>query len=41
MRYLRRLWREERGQELIEYVLLVMLISLTALAAVKTLGKIK
>lgn len=36
---LHRLWQEEQGQDLIEYVLLVSLMSLGAVAAMKTLAK--
>ena len=35
---LRRLWREESGQDLTEYALLVVLISLVAIASMATLG---
>jgi len=34
-----RLWREEEGQDLIEYALLVVLISLVAIASMTTAGK--
>jgi Flp pilus assembly pilin Flp len=33
------LWNEEEGQDLTEYALLVVLISLVATAAMSTLGK--
>jgi len=33
-----RLWREEAGQDLVEYALLVVLISLTATAAMGNLA---
>lgn len=33
-----RLWREEEGQDLTEYILLVVLIALTTLAALSTLA---
>jgi pilus assembly protein Flp/PilA len=35
---LMRLWREESGQDLIEYALLMVLISLAAIAAMKGLA---
>jgi pilus assembly protein Flp/PilA len=35
---LMRLWKEEEGQDLTEYALLIVLISLVATAAMKTLG---
>ena len=35
---LMRLWKEEEGQDLVEYVLLVVVISLTAIAGMKTLA---
>lgn len=35
---LKRLWQEEEGQDLTEYALLLVLISLVAVAAMKTLG---
>jgi Flp pilus assembly pilin Flp len=38
MRTLARLWKEEEGQDLIEYVLLVALIALLGLAGFPTLG---
>jgi Flp pilus assembly pilin Flp len=38
MRTLARLWREEEGQDLIEYVLLVALIALAGLASFPALG---
>lgn len=34
-----RLWKEEEGQDLIEYALLVALIALGAAAAFPTIGK--
>jgi len=34
-----RLWRDEEGQDFIEYALLVVLISLVAIASMKTAGK--
>ncbi len=33
-----RLWREEQAQDLIEYALLVVLISLVAIASMQTVG---
>lgn len=36
---LRRLWKEEEGQDLVEYALLLVLISLVAVATMKTLGQ--
>lgn len=41
MRHMLRLWKEESGQDLVEYALVAMLISLLVVAAVKTLGKVK
>ncbi len=38
MELLKRLWQEEEGQDLTEYSLLLVLISLIAIAAIKTLG---
>ena len=35
---LSRLWKEEEGQDLTEYALLVVLISLVAIASMATLG---
>jgi len=35
---LKRLWQEEEGQDLTEYALLLVLISLVAIASMKTLG---
>ena len=35
---LMRLWKEEEGQDLTEYALLIVLISLVATAAMGTLG---
>jgi len=35
---LKRLWQEEEGQDLTEYALLLVLISLVAVAAMKNLG---
>lgn len=37
MEILVRLWKEEEGQDLVEYTLLLVLISLTAVAALRTL----
>ena len=36
---LKRLWQEERGQDLVEYALLVALIALAATATMNTLGQ--
>ncbi len=36
---LRRLWKEEEGQDLIEYALLVVLISLIAVASLRVAGQ--
>ena len=36
--FLMRLWKEEEGQDLTEYALLLVLISLVATAAMSTLG---
>ena len=33
-----RLWKEEEGQDLTEYALLLVLISLVAVASMKTVG---
>ncbi len=38
MKTLQWLWKEEQGQDLVEYALLVVLLSLGALAAMKTLA---
>jgi pilus assembly protein Flp/PilA len=38
MNILKRLWKEEEGQDLIEYALLVALIALGAAAAFPTIG---
>jgi Flp pilus assembly pilin Flp len=35
---LKRLWQDESGQDLVEYVLLVTLVSLATIAAVQTFG---
>jgi Flp pilus assembly pilin Flp len=39
MDQLKRLWRDESGQDLVEYVLLVTLVSLATIAAVQTFGE--
>jgi pilus assembly protein Flp/PilA len=36
--FLRRLWREEEGQDLIEYALLVALVALAAVTGMKGLA---
>lgn len=38
MKFLIRLWREEEGQDLVEYALLLVLISLVAVAVMRNLG---
>jgi Flp pilus assembly pilin Flp len=38
MNVLVRLWREEEGQDLVEYALLIVLVSMLAVAAMRTLG---
>jgi len=38
MKHLRRLWEDENGQDLVEYALLVVLISLGAVASIRTLA---
>jgi pilus assembly protein Flp/PilA len=35
---LKRLWRDEEGQDLVEYALLIVLVSLAAAGTLKTLG---
>ena len=35
---LKRLWKEEEGQDLTEYALLMVLIALVEIASMKTLG---
>jgi pilus assembly protein Flp/PilA len=39
MNIIKRLWQEEEGQDLVEYGLLVVLISLFAVAAMSSLAK--
>jgi Flp pilus assembly pilin Flp len=39
MRSVRRLWIDEGGQDLVEYALLVVLISLAAVASMNSLAK--
>ncbi|MGA3294801.1 MAG: Flp family type IVb pilin [Candidatus Acidiferrales bacterium] len=36
--FLLRLWKEEEGQDLIEYALLILLIALVAVTTLKPLG---
>jgi Flp pilus assembly pilin Flp len=36
--FLMRLWREEEGQDLIEYALLILLIALVAVSTLRPLG---
>ena len=38
MNVLRRVWSDEEGQDLVEYALLVFLISVAAITILKTLG---
>lgn len=38
MKHLLRLWEEEQGQDLVEYALLVVMISLGAVASMKSLA---
>jgi len=38
MQTLKRLWNDEQGQDLTEYALLVVLISLVAIASMQTMG---
>ncbi len=38
MKHLMRLWKEEEGQDLVEYALLITLISLALVATMKTLA---
>ena len=38
MNTLLRLWKEDQGQDLVEYALLVVLISMGALASMRTLA---
>jgi pilus assembly protein Flp/PilA len=38
MNLMKRLWKEEEGQDLVEYALLVVLISLAAVTAMKGLA---
>ncbi|HZT71785.1 MAG TPA: Flp family type IVb pilin [Terriglobia bacterium] len=38
VKLLKRLWREEEGQDLTEYALLLVLIALAAVAVMGTLG---
>lgn len=35
---LKRLWRDDRGQDLVEYALLLVLIALVAAAAIQGIG---
>ncbi len=37
--FLLRLWREEEGQDLVEYALLLVLISLIAVTSITTVGR--
>lgn len=38
MQAFKRLWREEKGQDLTEYALLLVLVALVAIASMNTLG---
>jgi Flp pilus assembly pilin Flp len=38
-RFTRRLWQDEKGQDLTEYALLLVLISLVATASISTIGQ--
>ena len=38
MNFMKMLWNEEEGQDLVEYALLVVLISLAAIVAMKNLA---
>jgi pilus assembly protein Flp/PilA len=38
MNLMKRLWKDEEGQDLVEYALLVVLISLAAILAMKNLA---
>ena len=38
MNFLTRLWKEEEGQDLVEYGLLLALITLLAIASLKSIG---
>jgi pilus assembly protein Flp/PilA len=38
MNTLKRLWKEEEGQDLVEYGLLLLLVALVAVASIKTIG---
>jgi pilus assembly protein Flp/PilA len=38
MNFMKKLWKEEEGQDLVEYALLVVLISLAAIVAMKNLA---
>jgi len=40
MNIMKRLWKEEEGQDLLEYALLIVLIVLVAAAAINPLGKV-
>lgn len=39
MRIIKRLWKEEEGQDLTEYALLMVLIALVAIVSMQTLGQ--
>ncbi len=40
MRILRRLWRAEKGQDLVEYALLVVLVALGAIVSMHSLASV-
>ena len=40
MTHLKRLWKDEQGQDLVEYGLLLLLVALVAITSMKTLGGI-
>jgi len=40
MTHLKRLWKDEEGQDLVEYGLLLLLVALVAITSMKTLGGI-
>jgi pilus assembly protein Flp/PilA len=39
MKIMKRLWKEEEGQDLLEYALLIVLVVLVAAAAINPLGQ--
>jgi pilus assembly protein Flp/PilA len=38
MTHLKRLWKDEEGQDLVEYGLLLLLVALVAVTSMKTIG---